>query len=149
MDVDYVIRPEYQSPMKIYDIVPPAIETGDTYFFYTDSGLRYEVRFGKRKDNYLGNILNFSVLDDEFEDEYSETNKGEVFRVIATVIEIVRLYHEKHNYSNHYEFSGEYKDIKDDDESSIRTKMFFRTAKKVVSPHWNIKMIGNKVIISK
>lgn len=149
MSTDYVINPDYKSSTKIYKIESPEIETGDTYFFSTDSGLKYEVRFGKRKDNYLGNIINFSVLDEEFEDEYSETNRGEVFRVIATVIEIVKMYHSFHNYSNLYEFSGEFKDQNDDEDSSIRTRLFYRTAKKVVSPHWKIRLSGNKVLITK
>ena len=149
MDNDKIIRPDYKPSAKIFKIVPPEIETGDTYFFSTDSGLRYEVRFGKRKDNYLGNIINFSVLDDEFEDEYSETNRGEVYQVIATVIEIIKLYHAKHNYSNLYEFSGEFKDKKEDKETSIRTRLFYRAAQRIINPHWKIELIGNKVLITK
>ena len=83
----HIIRPDYTPTSKLYDFKKPEIPTGDTYYFTTDSGLKYQVRFGKKRENYLGNIINFSVLSDEFEDEYSETNRGEVYRIIATVIE--------------------------------------------------------------
>ena len=106
----YIIRPDYTPTSKLYDFKKPEIPTGDTYYFTTDSGLEYQVRFGKKRENYLGNIVNFSVLSDEFEDEYDETNRGEVYRIIATVVEIVRVYHSFHSHSDTYEFTGEFKD---------------------------------------
>ena len=91
-----LLRENYQSSSEPYEIEVPEIQSGDTYYFTTESGLMNQVRFGKKRDNYLGNILNFSVLSEEFEDEYSETNRGEVYRIIATVIEIANLYHTNH-----------------------------------------------------
>jgi hypothetical protein len=74
MDVTPLIRTDYRSFSEIYEIKSPDIKTGDTYYFTTESGLQYQVRFGRKRDNYLGNIINFSVLSEEFEDEYSETS---------------------------------------------------------------------------
>ena len=62
MDVIPLIRQDYQPISEIYEIKTPDIKTGDTYYFTTESGLRYQVRFGRKRDNYLGNIINFSVL---------------------------------------------------------------------------------------
>ena len=104
-----LIRNDYSPIAEPYAIVSPEIPTDNIYFFFTDSGLEYEVRFGRKTDNYLGNVINFGVLNDEFENEYSLTNRGEIFRIISTVIEIIRKYHFQHPTSNSYEFTGEFK----------------------------------------
>lgn len=145
-----LLKKDYRAECQIYDIKRPDIESGSTYYFQTRSGLTYQVTFGKKKNNYLGNIVNFSVISEEYEDEYSETNRGEVYEIICTMIEVARIYHEKHPYSNSYEFSGEYKDERDSSESSIRTRMYFRVAQRVVDlEHWDLALDGNKVIISR
>lgn len=145
-----LINPGYQSDCDSYPIKKPDIESGSTYYFQTGSGLTYQVTFGKKKNNYLGNIVNFSVLSDEYEDEYSETNRGEVYHIIATMLEVFRLYHENHPYSNSYEFSGEFKEIRDEKEISIRTRLYHRVAERAVhQEYWNIELDGNKVIITR
>jgi hypothetical protein len=141
-----LIREDYQATIEHYKIECPEIRSGSTYFFTTDSGLRYEVLFAKKKESYLENIVNFSVLNDEFEDEYSETNRGEVFRVIATVTEVIRIYHEQHAYSLSYEFSGEYKENNEHRETSIRTLLYYRKAMQILHPLWNVDLYGNKVV---
>lgn len=145
-----IIRPDFNSASTIYDIKRPDIESGSTYYFQTASGLTYQVTFGKKKNNYLGNILNFSVISEEYEDEYSETNRGEVYAIIRTMIEIVRIYHENHPYSNSYEFSGEFKDDRDAEKTSIRTKLYFREAQRVIDQnYWNFSLEENKVILTR
>ena len=145
-----IIRSDFYSSSTIYDIKRPDIESGSTYYFQTASGLTYQVTFGKKKNNYLGNILNFSVLSEEYEDEYSETNRGEVYAIIRTMIEIVRIYHENHPYSNSYEFSGEFKDDRDADKTSIRSKLYFREAQRVIDQnYWNFSLEENKVILTR
>ena len=142
-----LFREDLQQTVPSYDIVLPGIPSGSTYFFTTGSGLKYEVLFAKKKDNYLENIINFSVLSEEFEDEYSETNRGEVYRVIATVAKIIRIYHENHGYSHSYEFSGEFKDGNEDRSTSIRTLLYYRMAKKMMHKIWDIEISGNKVLV--
>ena len=149
MNENLLIRPDYQPSSEVYRIESPEIKTGDTYYFTTQSGLKYQVQFGKKRDNYLGNIINFSVLSEEFEDEYSETNRGEVYRIIATVIEIIRIYHSNHIYSDSYEFTGEFKDRNERKESSIRTRLYYRYAQRVLNYNWDLLLEGNKVIINK
>ena len=142
-----LFREDFEQTVPSYGIERPGIPSGSTYYFNTDSGLRYEVLFAKKRDNYLENIINFSVLNEEFEDEYSETNRGEVYRVIATVSEIISIYHENHAYSHSYEFSGEFKDDNKNRESSIRTLLYFRMAKKMMHETWDIELFGNKVVV--
>jgi hypothetical protein len=146
---DTLLRGDYQPIFEPYHIKVPEIKSGDTYYFTTESGLQYQVRFGKKRDNYLGNIINFSVLSDEFEDEYSETNRGEIYRIISTIIEIIRIYHANHLQSDTYEFMGEFKEIRDKQEASIRSRLYYRYAMKYLNKDWEPLLEGNKVIIRK
>ena len=150
MDGVPLIRPDYNAAVETYPITAPPIASGSTYYFQTASGLTYQVTFGKKKNNYLGNIINFSVISDEYEDEYSETNKGDLYNIVATMIGIFRIYHDNHPYSNSYEFSGEFKDERDSGVSSIRTRMYFRIALRTVDPsHWSVELSENKVVVSR
>ncbi|MDA3823690.1 MAG: hypothetical protein PF450_13910 [Bacteroidales bacterium] len=144
-----LFREDYKPTIEHYFIKIPEISSGSAYYFTTESGLEYEVLFAKKRGNYLENIVNFSVLSEDFEDEYSETNRGEVFRVIATVTETVRIYHEKHAYSTSYEFSGEFKAGNENRESSIRTLLYYREAKNIITPYWDINLNGNKLVVSR
>jgi hypothetical protein len=149
MSQDPLLRADYHPIFEPYPIKVPEIRSGDTFYFTTESGLQYQVRFGKKRDNYLDNIINFSVLGDEFEDEYSETNRGETYRIISTIIEIVRFYHANHIHSNTYEFSGEFKENRDTQAASIRSRLYYRYALRYLNEAWEPQMEGNKVIIRK
>ncbi|MBK7183010.1 MAG: hypothetical protein IPH89_08755 [Bacteroidetes bacterium] len=60
-----------------YKIIAPAISTAGVYYFTTDCGVNYEVRFGRRQDNILHATIVFGVTNDEYEgEEYTLTNKG-------------------------------------------------------------------------
>ncbi len=68
-----------------YLIFPPAIKSGTIYSFCTDSGVDYEVRFGRKQNNILNATIVFGVTNEEYDgEEYSITNKGEVYKVMAT-----------------------------------------------------------------
>jgi hypothetical protein len=142
-----LFREDYRPGVPPYVIENPEIPSGPAYYFNTGSGLRYEVLFARKKDNYLRNIINFSVLSEEYDDEYSETNRGEVYRVIATVAEIIRLYHEQHDYSTSYEFSGEFKHENDNNPASKRSLMYYNKGLKILHPAWNIELRENKVVV--
>ncbi|MGC9344163.1 MAG: hypothetical protein ACP5E3_15780 [Bacteroidales bacterium] len=143
-----LISKDYIPLTVVYDIVKPDIKSGYTYYFKTDSGLTYQVTFGRKKRNYLENIINFSVISDEFEDEYSETNKGEAWRIISTMTEIVRIYHSQHPFSHSYEFSGEFKERGEKQGSSIRTRLFLRTIMRVLDfRFWEVRLEANKVTV--
>lgn len=143
-----ILKPDYKPFAPIYKIIPPAIPTGFEYQFYTESSLLYEVQFA-RKENSLSIIFNFSVLGEDFDHEYPVTNRGEIYEVIATVIEILRMFHETHPFSTSYEFSGEHKDKNDNKSASIRTRLYYRFAIRYISDQWHTELIGNKVIIRK
>ena len=142
-----LFRKDFKPEVTHYPVEIPEIRSGAAYYFETESGLRYQVLFAKKKNNYLEHIVNFSVLNEEFEDEYSETNRGEIYRVIATVVEIIRLYHENHSYSTSYEFSGEFKKGHEQRGTSIRTLLYYRKARDIMHPLWDIEMEGNKVVV--
>jgi len=140
-----LFRDNYHPDLKPYNVFAPAIKSGAEYYFETDSGLRYQVLFARKKNSYLEHIINFSVLGDDFEDEYSETNRGEIYRVIATVVEIIRMFHQQHGRSVSYEFSGEYKTGNETREMSIRTLLYSRKARQILHPDWKLELQGNKV----
>lgn len=142
-----LIREDFRPEVEHYPVELPEIRSGEEYYFETGSGLRYQVLFAKKKDKYLEHIVNFSVLNEEFEDEYSETNRGEIYRVIATVVEIIRIYHEHHSYSTSYEFSGEFKKGNESRETSIRSMLYYRKAREIIDPAWELSLEGNKVIV--
>lgn len=130
-----------------YTIQPPQIKAGRVYHFVTDSKVEYEVRFGKLKEA-LGSVVNFNVLNDEYDDnEYAITNKGEQYRVVATVAEIMHAYISENPLIRTYEFSGEHKPENKHRLTSIRTRFFYRTLLRVFAPTWKIKLAGNKVIM--
>lgn len=144
-----LLKADFRPEIPHYPVEAPLIKSGEAYYFKTESGLRYEVLFAKKRDNYLKRMLNFSVLSEEFEDEYSETNRGELYRIIATVVEIVRLFHSVHPYCASYEFSGEFKKGNEGRETSIRTLLYIRKAEKILHPSWEVHQKGNRVIISR
>ena len=142
-----LFREGFTTGVEHYTIEVPEIRSGEAYYFETGSGLRYQVLFARKKNNYLEHIVNFSVLNDEFEDEYSETNRGEIYRVIATVVEIIRIYHGIHSYSTSFEFSGEFKKGNEGRGTSIRSMLYYRKAREIMHPSWEIEMDGNKVTV--
>jgi hypothetical protein len=141
-----LIREDYFPAPKPYSFICPEIPSGNIYFFLTNSCLEYEVRFGRKKDNYLGNVINFGVLNDEYENEYSLTNKGETYKIISTVIEIVKMFHFHHPTSNSYEFTGDFKPG-EKQVNSIRSRLYYRYACKIICNGWNVSLNDNKVTI--
>jgi hypothetical protein len=148
---DFVIDPDYLPVSQVFTITPPAIESGYVYFFTSKSDLLYEVRFAPKAENILGMVVNFTVVSDEFEYDYPVTNRGELFSIIATVIEIIRLFHTHHNFTTSYEFSGEFKDDenKEEQNASIRSRLYLRYAPRVLNHNWKPSVVGNKVILKR
>jgi hypothetical protein len=148
---DLIIDPDYKPGSTVFSITPPVIETGYVYYFTSGSGLLYEVRFAPKSDNILGMVVNFTVVSDEFEHDYPVTNRGELYSIIATVIEIIQLFHSHHNFTTSYEFSGEFKDNenKEEQNASIRSRLYLRYAPRVLNSHWKPFVTGNKVILIK
>jgi hypothetical protein len=147
--IDNIISPDYQHVAKLCKIEAPLIPTGYVYMFTSLTGLRYEVRFARKADNILGMVVNFSVLSEEYDNEYSVTNRGEIYSIIATVIEIIRMFHTHHYLTDSYEFCGEFKDDESRDAASIRTRLYIRYAKKALNKGWKIDLQGNKVLLHK
>jgi hypothetical protein len=95
-------------------------------------------------------VVNFTVLGDDFEQDYPVTNRGEMYSIIATVIEILKKFHFHHNFTKSYEFSGEFKeDESRDEQSSIRSRLYLRQANRVLNSHWKASIAGNRVILKR
>lgn len=133
-----------------FKIIPPAISSGSVYLFTTDSELEYEVRFARKKDNLLHATVAFGVLNDEFGgEEYSVTNRGEVYRVMATIVKIVRTYMAEHPNLRLVEFTGEPTEDESTDSTTKRLALYNRYLKDIFDSSWKFRQIGNRMIAEK
>jgi hypothetical protein len=133
-----------------FKIIPPAIVSGSVYLFTTDSGLEYEVRFARKKDNLLHTTVAFGVLNDEFGgEEYSVTNRGEVYRVMATIVAIVRTYMAEHPNLRLVEFTGEPTENELANSTTKRLSLYNRYLKDIFDSNWKFRQMGNRVIAEK
>ena len=133
----------------IYEIIKPNIPTGQVYHFTTRFEVEYEVRFARKKENILHAVIAFGVLNEEYEgEEYALTNKGDVFKVMRTIITIISMYGEKHPNTQVYEFTGVLKES-EASELSQRTKLYLRYLPQIFDKTWQITKEGNKIIVLK
>ncbi|MCC7302411.1 MAG: hypothetical protein IT233_07210 [Bacteroidia bacterium] len=131
-----------------FKIIPPAISSAGLYYFTTDLGIKYEVRFGRRKDNILKATIVFGVINDEFEgEEYVVTNSGELYRVMETINQIIALFMKEHPKMISYEFTGLARENETEDKASARINLYFRYAKRIFDKNWKIEFQGNNTIL--
>ena len=135
-------------PIEIYNIQPPAIVSGSVYLFTSDSGVEYEVRFARKKDNLLRATIAFGVLNEEYEgEEYVETNRGEVYRVMHTIVAIVKMYINEHPNIRSFEFTGEPARGEEEENAHKRLFLYKRYVSTVFDDQWNWEMKGNRMIV--
>ncbi|MBL7891579.1 MAG: hypothetical protein JNL63_03025 [Bacteroidia bacterium] len=138
--------------LDAYKIISPAIVTAGVYYFTTDKGVQYEVRFGRRQDNILHATIVFGVINDEFEgEEYIVTNKGELYRVMATIVKVVKLFMEQHTKMVSYEFTGISKEGEDENRLSQRINLYKRYLPKIFDIlEWRFDYSkGNTVLVNR
>ena len=135
-----------------YEITSPAISTAGVYFFTTDTGVNYEVRFGRRQDNILHATIVFGVTNDEYEgEEYVETNRGEVYRVMATLVKIIRIFMLEHPKVMIYEFTGTAKEGEPDEGATARINLYKRYLPVIFPPSegWIFKFQGSNAVVTR
>lgn len=136
--------------MKEYKITLPAIRSGGVYLFVTDSGIEYEVRFGRKQDNILMTTIVFGVTNDEYGgEEYVETNRGEIYRVMATIMRIIRLFMAEHPNIISYEFTGLAREDESEATNTTRIRLYNRYMEQVFDSSWRIELNGDKIIATK
>lgn len=146
---------------SIFTIEFPPIKSAGVYYFNTSSGLRYEVRFGRRQDNILHSTIVFGVINEEFEgEEYVTTNRGEVYKVMNTIVMIVKDFIDQHSKVNIYEFHAIDRDDEEEHNSekeqkknkikgNARLKLYKRYLPKIFERGWNFNFEGNNAIVTK
>jgi len=135
---------------NILPIEFPNIPSAGVYYFTTKSGLRYEVRFGRLQDNILHANIVFGVINDEFEgEEYVATNRGEVYQVMNTIVEIVKNYMLEHPKVNVYEFNAIGKDDEDENIENARMVLYKRFLPRIFEDGWKFKIEGNFALVTK
>ncbi|MFL5763653.1 MAG: hypothetical protein ACJ77K_06895 [Bacteroidia bacterium] len=134
-----------------YKITPPAISTAGVYYFTTDSGINYEVRFGRRQDNILHATIVFGVTNDEFEgEEYTVTNKGELYRVMTTIVTVVKIFMAEHPKMITYEFTGLAKEDEPEDKLTSRINLYKRYLPRIFDKEWKFDYSrGNTIMVTR
>lgn len=137
--------------LEEYKIVPPAISTAGVYFFTTDSGVVYEVRFGRRQDNILHATIVFGVLNDEYDgEEYTVTNRGELYRVMSTIVKISRMFMAEHPKMMTYEFTGLAREGESKDKLTARIQLYKRYLPLIFDEHWKYDFSqGNTIVVNR
>ena len=135
---------------NILPIEFPAIPSAGVYYFNTKSSLRYEVRFGRLQDNILHTNIVFGVINEEFEgEEYITTNRGEVYQVMNTIVEIIKNYMTEHTKVNVYEFNAIGREGEDGKIENARMCLYKRFLPKIFSQDWKFKIEGNIALVTK
>ena len=135
---------------NILPIEFPAIPSAGVYYFNTQSSLRYEVRFGRLQDNILHTNIVFGVINEEFEgEEYITTNRGEVYQVMNTIVEIIKNYMTEHTKVNVYEFNAIGREGEDGKIENARMCLYKRFLPKIFSQEWKFKIEGNIALVTK
>lgn len=137
--------------VESYEIVSPAISTAGVYYFTTDSGVNYEVRFGRRQDNILHATIVFGVTNDEYEgEEYTVTNKGELYRVMTTIVKVVKMFMAEHPKMIAYEFTGLAKESEPEDKLTSRINLYKRYLPRIFEHDWKFDYSrGNTIIVTR
>jgi hypothetical protein len=140
-----------QGFVEEYKINVPAISSAGVYYFTTDSGINYEVRFGRRQDNILYSTIVFGVTNDEFEgEEYTVTNKGELYRVMTTIVKIVKIFMDEHPKMTNYEFTGLAKEDESEDKLTSRINLYKRYLPRIFNKDWKFDYSrGNTIVVSR
>lgn len=132
----------------VFPIVFPNIPSGDVYYFTTNSGTKYEVRFGRRKDNIFHATIVFGVVNDEYKgEEYVTTNKGELYNVMATISETIKVFMSYHPRMLIYEFTAVAKEGEDDQTITVRRHLYERYLVKIFGQDWIYEFKGNTVLV--
>ena len=120
-----------------------------SYAFTTDKGTEYEVTFTPIKNIFSYNVA-FGVLNDEFEGEdYVITNRGEVFSVMQTIIEVLKAFKLENLHVKEVVFSGEPRSDEDENMLSKRSKIFLRYVH-LLQEEWvkEINIQGNRISLT-
>jgi len=134
--------------LEPYKITPPAISTAGVYYFTTDSGVEYEVRFGRRQDNILHATIVFGVINEEYDgEEYTVTNRGELYRVMSTIVSVVKMFMTEHPKMITYEFSGLAKEGEAKDKLTARINLYKRYLPLIFDSNWKIDYTGGNTIV--
>lgn len=136
---------------KPFEVIMPAIPSAGVYHFVTDENQHYEVRFGRRQDNILMATIVFGVTNEEYEgEEYVVTNKGELYRVMATIVKIVKMFMAEHPKVISYEFTGYAKHDENEDQDTIRINLYKRYLPKIFDDgRWSFNYKGNTIIVNR
>jgi hypothetical protein len=107
------------------------------------------VKFGRKKENALCATLVFGVVNCDDADEYALTNRGEVWQVMNTIVEIRKVFMSKHPAICYYEIYALEKEGEDENHTSSRMNLYARFIPRLFNIDWKMFVINNKAIVLK
>jgi hypothetical protein len=82
-------------------------------------------------------------------EEYITTNRGEVYQVMNTIVEIIKNYMTEHTKVNVYEFNAIGREGEDGKIENARMCLYKRFLPKIFSQDWKFKIEGNIALVTK
>lgn len=111
--------------------------------------MRFEVKFGRKKENALFATLVFGVVNCDDADEYGLTKKGEVWQVMNTIVEVGKVFMSEHPAICYYEIYALEKEGEDENHTSSRMNLYARFIPRLFNIDWKMFVLNNKVIVLK
>jgi len=134
----------------VFPIVYPNIPSGDVYYFTTSAGVKYEVRFGRRKDNIFHATIVFGVVNDEYKgEEYVTTNKGDIYSVMHTIGNVIKTFMSYHPKMLIYEFTAVAKEGEEEGVITSRRKLYERYLGQLFGNAWKFEFHGNTFVVKR
>ena len=136
--------------LEPYKIKYPPIPSAGKYLFTTHADIEYEVLFAKQEQDPFKVTLAFGVLNEMYEgEEYSLTNKGEAYRVMSTIVIIIKDFIIHHPNTHTLVFSAEPTSREDDKTATKRLNLYKKYIPEIFDNSWKLEINGNKAKIIK
>jgi hypothetical protein len=102
------------------------------------------------QDNILHANIVFGVINDEFEgEEYITTNRGEVYQVMNTIVEIIKNYMKEHPKVNIFEFNAVGREGEAENVENARMALYRRFLPRIYKDGWKFKIDGNFALVTR
>ncbi len=108
------------------------------------------MRFGRKAKNTLYAFIVFGVLNGDSEgEEYVSTNNGDVFRVMNTIAEIVRIFMKEHPKMMAYEFNAIANAHEMSKSINSRMLLYKRFLPKIFDSSWTFNINGSNALVER
>lgn len=117
------------------------------YSFVTDDNITYGVNLSRRIEDLTAAEIIFVVMNEEYFDvRHNILNLGDVYNILDTVSECVKLFMADHEEVTKYSFEG----YGDEEEKTQRNTIYIeRCVPQIFDDTWEVTIENNRVTINK